>query len=236
MIPCGKCLGCKAAKSLEWAIRIYHESTQHERSCFVTLTYAESPTTLQVKDTQLFIKRLRKQINVRYFLTGEYGEKTHRPHYHAILFGTDLLGGSYPIDHQLYGSEILNRLWTHGDCSISEFTMATACYVAGYVTKKLDDADTFSTMSKNPPIGYSWALRNQDMLRRRELIVINGDEYPVPSPYLQWSACSEFRKEALDLDSVSANRKGHARHFTPAELRQKELNHKAQQERKKEKL
>lgn len=47
---------------------------------------------LRKKDTQNFLKLLRYNIRkvsdakVRYFITGEYGPETFRPHYHGILF------------------------------------------------------------------------------------------------------------------------------------------------------
>jgi hypothetical protein len=64
--PCGGCIGCRLDKASEWAARIYHESTLHEKSCFITLTYrdADLPKDRSIsKDTlQKFFKRLRKAI------------------------------------------------------------------------------------------------------------------------------------------------------------------------------
>lgn len=39
-LRCGKCIGCKITKSEEWAVRCVHEAREHDRSMFVTLTYA----------------------------------------------------------------------------------------------------------------------------------------------------------------------------------------------------
>ena len=55
----------------------------------------ESVQTLLYTDVQKFLKRLRKayKSKLRYFIAGEYGEQTARPHYHMILYGwqpTDL--------------------------------------------------------------------------------------------------------------------------------------------------
>lgn len=160
----------------------------NERNCFVTLTYADAPETINREDPQQFIKRLRyhSKSPIRYFLTGEYGEKTHRPHYHAILFGEDFLGGAYDIDSQLYGNSILDRIWKHGSVAASEFTLGTAMYVAGYVQKKLSDKDTFSIMSKRPPLGFTWVQQYADNLRRLEKVVLNGQEFPIPGTYLKW--------------------------------------------------
>lgn len=187
-IGCGKCDGCAAQKSLEWSIRIYHESMCHERNCFVTLTYADAPDEINRNDPQDFIKRLRYYSDnpIRYFLCGEYGEKTKRPHYHAIIFGEDFLGGAYDIDTKLYGNVLLDRIWKHGKCAVSEFSLATAMYTAGYVNKKIDDPLTFSIMSRKPPLGREWLKRNHDNIRRNKNVVISGQEFPVPGVYFKW--------------------------------------------------
>lgn len=219
-IPCGKCVGCAAQRSLEWAIRIAHETTQHERNCFVTLTYADPPPEkINRHDPQTFIKRLRHHSSrpIRYFLTGEYGETTRRPHYHAILFGEDFLGGAYDIDHQLYGNKILDRIWRNGNVAIAPATVATAMYVAGYVNKKIDDPDTFSIMSRKPPIGKDWLRHYADNIRRNERIVINGQEMPVPSTYLKWL------KGVEEYEHIAENRRNKAKPLTDQQLRAKGL-------------
>ena len=187
-IGCGKCNGCTAQKSLAWATRIYHESKMHERNCFVTLTYENAPEKINRKDPQIFIKRLRRRSEtpIRYFLTGEYGEKTRRPHYHAIIFGEDFLGGAYDIDHKLYSNPVIDQAWGHGLVSIGNLTLASAMYTAGYTTKKVNDPDTFSIMSRSPPLGRTWVQQHHDNLRRLEHVVIEGQEIPIPDVYLKW--------------------------------------------------
>jgi len=224
-IGCGKCLGCSAQKRMEWGIRMVHESQMHERNCFLTLTYADAPEKINRTDPQKFIKRARyhSDAKLRYFLTGEYGEQTHRPHYHAILFGEDFLGGSYDINDQLYGNKILDGIWKHGQVAISEFNMATALYVAGYVGKKIDDTDTFSIMSRNPPLGKDWVRKYHDNIRRNETIVINGQELPIPAVYLKWLEGSE------DHDHIKTNRRENQITKTDKQLKNKGINMKAQQ-------
>lgn len=229
-IPCGKCRGCLANKRKDWAIRMYHESLYHEQNCFLTLTYATPPEKLSVPDTQRFMRKLIKRVpNVRYFMCGEYGEKTGRPHYHAVIFGADFLGASYPIDGVMYGNKLLENIWGHGQVTIGNLTMASACYVAGYVNKKLGDTDTFQTMSKRPPIGYQWAVDNQDTLRRNEKVIIEGSELPIPKVYFEWSECTKFRPMEVDLDEVKANRTRNAKQLWEHELRSKEINQEARQ-------
>lgn len=189
-IDCGKCEGCRARQRRDWAVRMAHESQLYERNCFVTLTYDDyhCPKSLDQRDIRTFMKRLRRRSgeHIRYFCTGEYGEKTNRPHYHAIIFNEDFLGGAYDIDDRLYGNKLLDAIWGKGSTAIAPFSMATAMYVAGYTTKKIADTNTFSIQSRNPPIGKDWVRRNHDNIRRNKNVVINGEELPIPKVYMSW--------------------------------------------------
>lgn len=221
-IPCGKCEGCAILKRRAWGIRMYHESCMHERNCFITLTYDDDHLVQKInrKDPLYFIRRLRHHSStpIRYFLTGEYGEKTNRPHYHAILFGEDWLGGAYDIKPGLYGNEIINRIWRKGDCSISQFNMGTALYTAGYVNKKLGDTDTFSIMSRFPPLGQSWVQKHHDNLRRIKTVQIEGKSYPIPPVYLKWLEGVE------QYDDIKKQAKEKVVTYTDQQLRAKGLN------------
>lgn len=159
-VPCSKCESCLAAASLQWAIRCHHEASLHEKNCFVTLTYDDdhlpSDGRLRPKDLSDFWKRLRHSTSLRYFACGEYGDNTRRPHYHALMFGVDFLGGAQPVTDKLYTHEVLADAWGHGMVAVAELNMSTCCYVAGYATKKIGDPDTFVTMSKRPGIGHGW--------------------------------------------------------------------------------
>jgi len=237
-IPCGKCKGCTADRSKDWAIRMTHESTQYDRNCFVTLTYADAPPALEKNHVKNFIRRLRRESSrpIRYFVCGEYGEKTHRPHYHAILFNEDFRGGAYPIDDQLYGNPFLSAIWGAGTVSIGDFTHATACYVSGYVTKKLDDKDTFTMQSRKPPIGWNWAMKHQEELQKTETIVIEGREYPIPKKYFDWFDQSNFRPGRVDLDDIKPNRSKFAKPVTQTKLRNRQINHEGKARLKEHKI
>ena len=158
-VPCGKCIGCTADASMVWAIRCYHEASLHQRNCFITLTYEDAPDAISKEDLRNFIKRARHHYNFRYFACGEYGGKTHRPHYHACIFGEDFLAardGVAYINEELYTNNKLAKIWKHGMITIAEFNMSTACYVAGYVMKEAGDEDTFRVGSNRPGIGHDW--------------------------------------------------------------------------------
>lgn len=133
------------------------ESLKHASSCFVTLTYDDEHLpvdgSLCPKDVQLWLKRLRRSVEparLRYFLVGEYGNRTFRPHYHLALFGL----GVEP--------ELIGESWSKGNVVVGSLTMQSAGYVAGYVTKKMTKSDDprlcgrypeFARMSLRPGIG-----------------------------------------------------------------------------------
>lgn len=181
--PCGQCLPCRINRRRVWTHRLMLERYCHEAACFVTLTY--SPETLPVavketgtlvkRDAQLWLKRLRKALGdkkIRYYLAGEYGELSHRPHYHAILYG---IGPEY--------APLIESTWSKGIVHVGECTPESCQYVAGYVTKKLtkkDDAEEkeFATMSLRPGIGYPALDKVMELMERpdfAEYILKLGD-------------------------------------------------------------
>lgn len=211
-IPCGKCLECTKVKSRDWGIRILHESQYHDRNCFLTLTYENAPEHISKPDIQHFLARLRHETGpIRYYITGEYGPKTNRPHYHAILFGEDFLGGARILnDNNDYTNRLLESTWTHGFVQAAMLTPERAMYCAGYVTKKLDDKNTFTLMSRNPPLGYQWAVDHQDNVAQRESVVINGKELPIPAQYFKWLDTNKKRLHTVDLEEAKQNKQAKA--------------------------
>lgn len=147
-VPCNNCIGCRLDRARAWTTRLIAEGQQHERKVFLTLTYDDdhlpSPPTLVPDHLQLFWKRLRKQapgLKIKYLACGEYGDKYGRPHYHAIVFGIDF-SDAQPwsksrAGHQIFTSEKLDSIWSHGQCFIGSVSADSAGYVARYVLKKV---------------------------------------------------------------------------------------------------
>lgn len=192
-IPCGHCLGCRLDHSRDWANRCLLEMQDHESNMFITLTYDDihvplsscmdtdtgeliDTLTLRKRDFQLFMKRLRKKYAVnhdnklRFFMCGEYGDKTFRPHYHAIVFGLEL-PDMKPYKRQgdfwYYTSEWLQDLWPYGYVVAAPASWETAAYTARYVVKKAYGMESdvyeslgiekeFTLMSRMPGIGLKW--------------------------------------------------------------------------------
>lgn len=141
-----------------WSHRILLESLCHHSNSFLTLTYDEEHLpidgSLIPRHTQLWLKRFReviKPVKFRYFLVGEYGDLSQRPHYHAALFGV----GPEQQD-------IVRETWGMGHVFLGDLTLQSAQYIAGYVTKKMTSKSDsrlngrhpeFSRMSLRPGIG-----------------------------------------------------------------------------------
>lgn len=155
---CGQCLPCRINRRRLWTHRMLLESFMHSESSFVTLTYDNehlpSDNSLNPKDMTLFLKRLRKEIHpkkLRYYLVGEYGDQTQRPHYHMALYG---VGRMF--------SDTIKTIWGKGLVHCGDLNNNSAGYVAGYITKKMTKADDprlngrhpeFARMSRKPGIG-----------------------------------------------------------------------------------
>lgn len=148
-VPCGQCVGCRLERSRQWAVRCVHEASLHTDNCFITLTYNDehlpSDGSLNYRDFQLFMKRLRKRVSVpvRFYMCGEYGENFGRPHFHACLFGFNFpdLKLWKSGKSKLYRSPLLEELWPFGYSSVGDVNFESAAYVARYILKKVTGAD-----------------------------------------------------------------------------------------------
>ncbi|QCS36266.1 replication initiator protein [Capybara microvirus Cap1_SP_200] len=171
LLPCRKCQGCKLDYSRSWALRCVHESRLYKENCFITLTYDDlhlpSDRKLVKKDVQDFFKRLRFHLSkegktVRFFLVGEYGSRTKRPHYHAILFGfspSDLVFANSRNGISVFRSNFLENCWSNGFVFVGSVTFESCAYVARYCLKKVETDPAFkefSLMSRRPGIGKDY--------------------------------------------------------------------------------
>lgn len=136
-IPCGKCFGCLKSRALDITVRAVAESRMHDVSSFVTLTVSDDnlpavyPHGLCHRPWQLFAKRLRKRIgNMSYLMCGEYGARTMRPHYHAIIYGHRFVDAT--IDTP---SRLLSDAWPYGHIMVDNINNNRIAYVAGYTCK-----------------------------------------------------------------------------------------------------
>lgn len=224
-LPCGRCIGCRLERSRQWAIRCLNEMSLWRENSYLTLTYAEDALTfgaashgiLVQRDLTLFWKRLRKSgVKFRYFACGEYGDETHRPHYHAILFGHDFKDKTYvqtDNGYHYYSSPSLNKLWGHGNVIIGEATFESAAYVARYVMKKRlgqtreqyakeGITPEFVVMSRRPGIGSEWYDKYEKDIFPRDHLSIRGRPSVPPAYYTRRFEASH----PIDIELVKSAR------------------------------
>lgn len=181
-IPCKHCWACSMNYSAEWALRIMKEAEQYEHNYFITLTYDEIHLpiatklhykgqtyendgtwlngTLNPDDITRFIKAMRKEFEelhhfgIKYYLCGEYGGQTHRPHYHLIVMNCPLDMSQFydcHVDKKFFKahwkSHQVEKWWSEprkkgeepinlGMVDIAEVEWSSAAYVARYTAKK----------------------------------------------------------------------------------------------------
>lgn len=166
-VPCGRCAACLSNKRTEWSTRMEIELKEAKTAHFITLTYSDvnlpknkenGIPELVKKDVQLFMKRLRKtqEEKIKYYFIGEYGEKTFRPHYHAILFN-------------LTNIENIVKCWTIpktnepiGHVHVGTVTPASIKYCTGYMIQQKHNwsiQKPFALMSKG--LGLIYVQKNK---------------------------------------------------------------------------
>lgn len=238
-LPCGQCVGCRLERSRQWAIRCVHEASLHKDNCFITLTYAPehlpSDNSLNYRDFQLFMKRLRKRFpesKIRFYMCGEYGENFGRPHFHACLFNWNFpdrkLFFTSKHGDKVYRSDTLEELWPFGLCSIGEVTFKSAAYVARYIMKKVtgkgafkhyhqvdDDGvaretprtPEFTKMSLKPGIGADWLDKYKSDVYPHDYVVINGKKVKPPRYYdKKYAESDPFDNDELEFHRFSRAR------------------------------
>lgn len=145
---CNKCLPCLINARKTWVTRCLLELQHHEESAFVTLTYSNDHYprhgSLDVSHFTDWLKRLRyyhaldSDRPLRYIGCGEYGEKTNRPHYHAIIFGASWLN-----------TALFEKSWGKGHVYLGDVNKDSIGYTVGYLLK--DQTSNFKLAGLQPP-------------------------------------------------------------------------------------
>lgn len=199
-------------------------------SYFVTLTYdtANVPLTehkfmtLNKRHVQLFMKNLRyaqhgsKKSCIKYYLCGEYGGMSYRPHYHVLLFGADLsllIGlrdakfvdmGTLKLDGKI---PYYCTLWPYGHLTVGTVSGASIGYTLKYMHKPFripqhvndDRQREFSHMSKGIGVNYLTpsmiAWHKASLLDRMYLNVDVDQKCAMPRYYKDKLYTDEERQE-----------------------------------------
>lgn len=200
-LPCGKCTECLLERARDWSVRCLHESLMHPSNCFITLTYSPenlpSDGKLDYNHFQLFMKKLRKLTNneIGFFMCGEYGESTQRPHYHACLFNYDFPDKTQTRENkhgdQIWTSELLTKTWGLGLTELGSVTQKSAGYVARYILKKQNPnaLQGFQKMSRKNAIGKTFIQKwwhDIFIAAKGSVILHDGTKSKVPRYYEKW--------------------------------------------------
>lgn len=202
-VACGQCLGCRVRRAQEWAVRCTHEAQCWKENCFVTLTYSDEHLpgdgSLNHRHFELFMKRARDRIPgpLRYFMCGEYGEETQRPHYHAVMFNVEFrpwkMQGKSGSGNAFYSNTLLTELWGLGHCTVQPVTVQTVGYCTRYCVGKLtgelgkiaygERKPPYCAVSNRPGIGSLWYECFGQEKAAQDYIVFNGAECRMPRYY-----------------------------------------------------
>lgn len=226
-VPCGKCILCRIQKRKEWSLRMLHELEDWNDSSFITLTYSDDflpdNNSLVKRDLQLFFKRLRKNLNhrrIKYFACGEYGTKTFRPHYHAILFGVGLSKN----DKQSVMDSWRFCDWNNRTIKNKSFGLAevdSIRYVAQYIDKKYSGDlayEEYESKFRTPVfrllscgLGANYCDRVSSQLAENGYITLNGIKHSIPRYYLKRM---ELNAKDINADKAYINECDVIHHYT----------------------
>lgn len=200
-VPCGKCAICIQKKRKDWTARVFIESMQATNLFFCTLTYSdenlcyindENPV-LNYEDVQKFFKRCRKRgFEFKYFMCGEYGELSQRPHYHIILFF------DMAVDINIF----LNN-WKLGFTHVGQVSMGSILYMLKDMLKEVDlfegvERSLRPQIRASKGLGISYAQKffkwHAIDCENRNFIIINGHKYGIPR-YLRTKITEHIRED-----------------------------------------
>ena len=207
-LPCGKCPSCRLIQAREKSIRCVHEASLYKKNSFITLTYDDKhleSERLIYAHAQKFIRDIRYRFPenpIPTVITGEYGGKNKRPHFHILLFN---FAPNDQKEHKknkqgdwLYSSPIIDQIWGRNDPNkspslVGPVNLSSAGYVCRYQLKKQEhkeQADLFKPIvrySSKYAIGKAWIEKNwQETFRKGYVQVNTSEKCKIPRYYENW--------------------------------------------------
>lgn len=196
VVPCGKCVECLAQDAKDWTLRMMLEYEVSDTAWFITLTFDEEhcPISVTKDDTRRFMNSMRQKYKrmcadvgcsvqpLKYFVVGEYGRESGRPHYHIMLF-------NFPCRDWRALQQFCEEIWHRGFVKVEPCTFETSGYVAKYLTKidpRPHEVKPYRTMSLKPAIGFRYFDQHPEVvqfLEQSEIPVLtlrNGKKFRVP--------------------------------------------------------
>lgn len=196
-----------------WSFRLQYHLRYVKHCYFVTLTYEyglerteNGFLTLSPKHFRNFIKRIRKDLGdtketpfndrVKYVVTGEYGTKNARPHFHAVIFNV-------PYD-------TLTKHWDYGIIDIRDVSTDRIAYVFKYTQKARIRKQTHSRDDRVPEyvnfsqgLGKQWLTEKHIHYHKRNienptLTLKSGERIAIPRYYKNQIFTDEERQQIAD--------------------------------------
>lgn len=230
-VPCGKCPPCRARRASAWSFRLMQQDKVSHSAIFLTLTYdnehikrtPKNYPTIRKRCLQLYFKRVRKLLpktsGLKYYACGEYGSKTSRPHYHAIIFNADYdtLEEAWICRSNEYGCGNGGCGKPIGQIKFGTVSNASVGYTLKYISKKGkipmhkndDRQPEFALMSKGLGANYltnnmqSWHL--QKLKERMYVNLTDGKKASMPRYYkeriytpLERTMIGEYYQQTVD--------------------------------------
>lgn len=244
LVPCGKCPECLKSRASAWSFRLMQEMKTSWSGYFLTLTYDNNNVPISKNGFmslskgksahhKLFFKVLRRKHEragfdysdpgtprIKYYLVGEYGGETYRPHYHLIVFNVklELIIGKRNCDViRIAGYDSKRHIndghmWKKGYMTVGTVGEDSVGYALKYMTKKPfiglherdDRVKEFACMSKGLGLSYltdqmkAWHYALP--FERMYCNLTDGKKIGMPRYYKQKLYEDELRKE-IGLES-----------------------------------
>lgn len=276
-VSCGHCFACQSNRRKDFAFRLKQEMKHSVCSYTLTLTYddmhlpplqsySDDPVKAyltesgvcdlhtfyyhpyDMRDIQLFHKKLRKHFKLRYFGVAEYGSNSNRPHYHIIYFF------QYPVTYDSFLQKVVAS-WEKGSRITLDVTDDSCIeYTLKYCLKPkwLRQPHPKVFASKKPFIGFGFVTESMlgYLQRNRSGDFIKFPDYQKRLPRILRDYLYSGSEEMVDQNSfylqdqvllqkeqdmLEAERRGIS-YADLIQLRQKELTTKVIQSIKKKQL
>lgn len=213
LVRCGKCYACKEEIAKEYTARFIHESKYYSKKYFLTLTYSDDNLVLNKYQVGILVKKhitdYIKRVNIhckrknlgeyKYFVAGEYGDGSMRPHYHISIV----------CDNPNILFEFVNE-WKYGQVNGAreEATIKSFFYTIGYSDKKVCqvNSDKYFIDNDMPPpfrkfsrgLGSRWYEENKKDLSKQYYLKLGKQRIGLPSYYKK----KLKEEELVDLEKL----------------------------------
>lgn len=209
-VSCGKCYKCRMQRVNGWILRASHELINYNnKAVMITLTYNNANlgiNSLDYKDFQDFLKRLRKNLNgreIKYIAVGEYGYESDRKHFHAFLFNVTK-----------YDTDIINKSWQKGFTYVKNADVNALRYILKYSFKQqfknnehyINEGKTAPMFHCSKSLGKNIALDKASEYLSRGYFIVNGFKYNIPRYYFKVLKNHGIIHDTYNFDNADYNK------------------------------